>query len=90
MLYRLELTREELSKASDTLTKVNDIISKVTAKEIRLRKQLDLLKRREADTITIEEVSIKEQERTEGVIPATELSISLVTSSPDLALFSFT
>lgn len=60
-----EKLRKDMEKAREETVALQERLNKSMSKEMRLRKQLDALERREADAIAVEERDIEEQEKEE-------------------------
>ncbi|TKA50218.1 hypothetical protein B0A55_13594 [Friedmanniomyces simplex] len=57
--------RKSIEEAHEAQEKARDALNLAFAKEMRLRQQLDLLEKREAEAIAVEEASIEDQESVE-------------------------
>jgi len=76
--------RKSIEEAHNAQEKARKALNLAFAKEMRLRQQLNLLEKREAEAIAVEESSIKDQEKQENVDILESLSFG-----PDALVWRF-
>jgi len=86
-----ERLRKERRRLTAAVEEAREASNKALAKEMRLRKELDLLEEREAEAIAVEERDILEQEQEEGASRDTLVPVhDPENPGPDFALSPFT